>query len=385
MHPTEWMARLVGASLFKGEVCSSFIVVACVIPQQIADITEPFQYPYLSRYDALPKSGYEHEAARVHQAARRHGGRVAAYWAGAAARADSARGRAGAQPDLVDLNDLPNIKKKKKRLGWEEGRNFNLEYRGVAPDEEQLRSAAADLVGLKSEVILVVTLPALRAAQIVTDTIPIVFVGVTHDMTQGFVTNMAHPGGNVTGFTSFEYSIGSKWLQLLKEISPNLRHFALVFNPETTPEGWLPLFKSAAPVFGLEVNEAAVNDLEGIDNILNAIKTHGDAGMIVLPSSFTMLHRQRIIDLAARHQLPAVYWDSRFVKDSGLMSYAYSLDEEVRQGATYVDRILKGEKPVDLPVQQTTIFELVINLKTAKTLGINVPASLLAVANEVIE
>jgi putative ABC transport system substrate-binding protein len=284
-----------------------------------------------------------------------------------------------------DRNDVAAFTQEFLRLGWEEGRNFHLEYRGVAPDEEQLRSAAADLVGLKSEVILVVTLPALRAAQIVTDTIPIVFVGVTHDMTQGFVTNMAHPGGNVTGFTSFEYSIGSKWLQLLKEISPNLRHFALVFNPETTPEGWLPLFKSAAPVFGLEVNEAAVNDLEGIDNILNAIKTHGDAGMIVLPSSFTMLHRQRIIDLAARHQLPAVYWDSRFVKDSGLMSYAYSLDEEVRQGATYVDRILKGEKPVDLPVQQTTIFELVINLKTAKTLGINVPASLLAVANEVIE
>ena len=286
---------------------------------------------------------------------------------------------------FYDRNDVAAFTNEFQRLGWEEGRNFHLEYRGVAPDEEQLRSAAADLVGLKSEVILVVTLPALRAAQIVTDTIPIVFVGVTHDMTQGFVTNMAHPGGNVTGFTSFEYSIGSKWLQLLKEISPNLRHFALVFNPETTPEGWLPLFKSAAPVFGLEVNEAAVNDLEGIDNILNAIKTHGDAGMIVLPSSFTMLHRQRIIDLAARHQLPAVYWDSRFVKDGGLVSYAFSLDEEERQGATYVDRILKGEKPGDLPVQETTKFELVINLDTANKLGLTILHNLLIRADEVIE
>ena len=147
----------------------------------------------------------------------------------------------------------------------------------------------------------------------------------------------------------------------------------------------MPLIKSAAPVFGLEVNEAAVNNDNEIDYAIDAIKTHGDAGMIVLPSSFTMLHRQRIIDFAARHRLPAVYWDSRFVKDGGLMSYAYSLDEEVRQGATYVDRILKGEKPGDLPVQETTKFELVINLKTAKALGLNVPPQFLAVANEVIE
>jgi putative ABC transport system substrate-binding protein len=284
-----------------------------------------------------------------------------------------------------DRNDVAAFTREFQRLGWEEGRNFHLEYRGGAPNAEELRSAAADLVGLKPEVILVVTLPALRAAQIVTDTIPIVFVGVTHDMTQGFVTNMAHPGGNVTGFTSFEYSIGSKWLQLLKEISPRLRHFALIFEPHSTPGGWLSLIKSAAPVFGLEVNEAAVNNDNEIDYAIDAIKTHGDAGMIVLPSSFTMLHRQRIIDFAARHRLPAVYWDSRFVKDGGLMSYAYSLDEEVRQGATYVDRILKGEKPGDLPVQETTKFELVINLKTAKALGLNVPPQFLAVANEVIE
>ena len=289
------------------------------------------------------------------------------------------------QQYFVDRNDVAAFTNEFQRLGWEEGRNFHLEYRGVAPNEEQLRSAAADLVGLKSEVILVVTSPALEAAQVVTDTIPIVFVGVTDPVDQGFIANLAHPGGNVTGFASFEYSIGSEWLHLLKEVSPDIRHFAVIFHPNTTPGGWLPLIKAVAPVLGLEVNEVAVNDDNEIDGAIDALKTSSDAGVIVLPSSFTRLHRQRIIDFAARHQLPAVYWDSRFVKDGGLISYAYSLDEEERQGATYVDRILKGEKPGDLPVQETKKIEMVINLKTAKSLGLTVPPSLLARADEVIE
>ena len=286
---------------------------------------------------------------------------------------------------FLDRSDVAAFTNEFQRLGWEERKTFFLEYRGGGPKKRAARSAAADLVALKSEVILVVTSPALRAAQDTTDTIPIVFVGVTDPVNQGFVANLAHPGGNVTGFASFEFSIGSKWLQLLKEISPDLRHFALIFHPDTTPGGWLPLIKSAAPVFGLEVNEAAVNNDNDIDNVIDAIKTSDYAGVIVLPSSFTRLHRQRIIDFAARHQLPAVYWDSRFVKDGGLISCAYSLDEEERQGATYVDRILKGEKPGDLPVQETKEIELVINLKTAKALGITMPVSLLAAANEVIE
>jgi putative tryptophan/tyrosine transport system substrate-binding protein len=289
------------------------------------------------------------------------------------------------KPDLVNRDDVTVFTQEFKHLGWEEGRNFYLEYRAVAADVEQIRSAAADLVGLKPEVILVVSSPVLRVVQANTDTIPIVFVGVTDPVARGFVANLAHPGGNITGFASFEFSFGSKWLQLLKEISPRLRHFAVIYHPESTPGGWLPVIKSAAPVFGLEVNEAAVHDDKEIDRAIDALKTSSDAGVIVLPSSFTMLHRQRIIDFAARYRLPAVYWDSRFVKDGGLMSYAFSLDEEERQGVTYVDRILKGEKPGDLPVRETTKFELVINLKTAKALGITMPSSLLAIANEVIE
>ena len=289
------------------------------------------------------------------------------------------------KPDFVDRDDVAAFTQEFKRLGWEEGRNFHLEYRAVAPDVEQLRSAAADLVGLKPEVILVVSSPVLRVVQVNTDTIPIVFVGVTDPVDGGFVANLAHPGGNITGFASFEFSFGSKWLQLLKEISPRLRHVAVIYHPESTPGGWLPVIKSAALAIGLEMNEAAVNDDDGIDNVIKAIKSSDDAGMIVLPSSFTMVHRQRIINFAARYQLPAVYWDSRFVKDGGLMSYAFSLDEEERQGVTYVDRILKGEKPGDLPVRETTKYELVINLKTAKALGLTVSPTLLTRANSVIE
>jgi putative ABC transport system substrate-binding protein len=289
------------------------------------------------------------------------------------------------KPDLADRDDVAAFTQEFKRLGWEEGRNFHLEYRAVAPDVEQLRSAAADLVGLKPEVILVVSSPVLKVVQVNTDTIPIVFVGVTDPVDGGFVANLAHPGGNITGFASFEFSFGSKWLQLLKEISPRLRHVAVIYHPESTPGGWLPVIKSAALAIGLEMNEAAVNDDDGIDNVIKAIKSSDDAGMIVLPSSFTMVHRQRIINFAARYQLPAVYWDSRFVKDGGLISYAFNLDEEQRQGITYVDRILKGEKPGDLPVQETTKFELVINLKTAKALGLTVSPTLLTRANSVIE
>ena len=175
--------------------------------------------------------------------------------------------------DFADRNDVATITQEFQHLGWEEGRNFHLEYRAASPNEDELRSAAADLMGMKPEVILAVTSPALKAAQNNTDTIPIVFVAVTDPVNRGFVADRAHPGGNVTGFTAFDFSIGSTWLKLLKEISPNLRHFALVFNPETTPGGWLPLFKSAAPVVGLEVNEAAVNDDDGIDNILNAMRS----------------------------------------------------------------------------------------------------------------
>jgi putative ABC transport system substrate-binding protein len=285
----------------------------------------------------------------------------------------------------IERDDVVAFTQDFQHLGWEEGRNFHLEYRAVGPNVQRLQSAAADLVRLKSEVILVVSSAALRAAQANTDTIPIVFAGVTAPVGQGFVTNLEHPGGNITGFTVFAYSIGSKWLELLKEVSPGLRHCAVMFDRETTPGSWLPLIKSVASVSGLEVYEAAVSNDNEIDGAIAALKTASNSGVIVLPSSFTMAHRQRIIDFAARYRLPAVYWDSRFVKNGGLMSYASNLDEQVRHGAAYVDRILKGEKPGDLPVQETTKFDLVINLRTAKAIGLQMPPSLLLRADEIIE
>jgi putative ABC transport system substrate-binding protein len=192
--------------------------------------------------------------------------------------------------DLVDRDDVATFTQEFQRLGWEEGRNFHLEYRGVASNLSQLRAAAADLVGLKPEVILVVGAEPLRATQINTDTIPIVFVGVTDAEQRGFVAELAHPGGNVTGFSISASSICSTWLQLLKEILPNLRHFAMIYNPETTAGTWLPVVKSVAPLFGLEVNEAAVFTDDGIDgSVLDALKTVSNAGVIVLPGFFTMV------------------------------------------------------------------------------------------------
>jgi len=287
--------------------------------------------------------------------------------------------------DLVGRDDVATFTQEFQRLGWEEGRNFHLEYRGVAPNSSQLRAAAADLVSLKPEVILVVGAEPLRATQINTDTIPIVFVGVSDAEQRGFVAELGHPGGNVTGFSVSVSSICSTWLQLLKEILPNLRHLVVIYNPETTPGTWLPVVKSVAPLFGLEVNEAAVFNDDIIGGVLDALKTFSDAGVVVLPGFFTMVRRQRIIDFAERYRLPAVYWNSRFVKDGGLMSYTYSMDPLERQAVAYADRILRGEKAGDLPVQEATKFELVINLKTAKTLGLTVRPSLLARADKVIE
>ncbi len=287
--------------------------------------------------------------------------------------------------DGIERDDVVAFTQVFQRLGWEEGQNFHLEYRAAGRNVQRLRSAAADLVRLKPEVILVMSSAALRAVQANTDTIPIIFVGVTAPVGQGFVTNLVHPGGNITGFTVFAYSIASNWLQLLMEVSPGLRHCAVMFDRETTPGTWLPLIKSVASVLGLEVNVAAVSDDNEIDGAIAALKTASNGGVIVLPSSFTMAHRQRIVDFAARYRLPAIYWDSRFVKSGGLMSYASNLDEQVRHGAMYVDRVLNGEKPGDLPVQETTKFDLVINLKTAKTIGLQMPPTLLARADEVIE
>jgi putative ABC transport system substrate-binding protein len=289
------------------------------------------------------------------------------------------------EQDTAARDDADTFIQQFKRIGWNIGQNLDLQYRAAGTKEEQLRSAASELAGLKPEVILVMGSAALKAMQASTDTIPIVFVGVTDPVYQGFVANRTHPGGNVTGFSVFEFSLGATWVQLLGDVSPGLRRVAVVYHRETTPGGWLPLIQSAASRSNLEVSEAPVLDDVEIDNIIAVLKTTSGGGLIVLPSAFTLVHRQRIIDFAAHYRLPSIYWDNRFVDDGGLMSYSYNLYEQVRQGVAYVDRILKGEKAGDLPVQDTTKFNFVINLKTAKALGLTVPGSLLGRADAVVE
>jgi len=263
--------------------------------------------------------------------------------------------------------------------GWTIGTNVRIDYRLGASDADLRRRFAVELVALKPDVMLVLGSTAMRAAQASTRSIPTVFVGVTDPVSQGFVADRAHPGGNVTGFAVFEYSIASKWVELLREVSPTLSHFAVVFDPETTPGGWLPLIRSVAPVFHLDMSEAPVHNDRDIDNVTSVLRTSSDAAILVLPSSFTMAHSRHIIDFAAGHALPAIYWDSRFVKFGGLMSYAYDLEQQVEDGVGYASRILNGQKAGDLPVQSAEKFDLVVNRKTAKALSLPIPPSLLGI------
>ena len=220
-----------------------------------------------------------------------------------------------------------------------------------------------------------------------TDSIPIVFLSVTDPIGQGLVANLAHPGGNITGFAVFEFSLGTKWMEALKQIAPNLKRVTTIFNPNTAP--YYPLYLSAiekaASALAVEPIVVEIHDDAEIEGAMNALAREPDSGLIVMPDSFNMAHRQTIIAFADRHRLPAIYYFPLFATDGGLISYGPDEIDMFRRTAGYVDRILKGAKAGDLPVQQPTSFRLVINLKSAKTIGIQIPVSLLARADEVIE
>ena len=213
------------------------------------------------------------------------------------------------------------------------------------------------------------------------------FVRVADPVSQGFVASLAHPGANVTGFSSLEYDLSGKWLELLKGIAPHLVRVSLMFNPPTAPygPGFLRSFETAAPSFAVKPIGALIHDPAEIEGTMSALGSGADGGLIVLPDAFTDVHREQIIALAARHRVPTIYGYRYFTAAGGLISYGPNSADMYRRAAAYVDRILKGEKPADLPVQRTTTFELAINLKTAKALGLNVPANLLALVDEVIE
>jgi putative ABC transport system substrate-binding protein len=273
-----------------------------------------------------------------------------------------------------------------RELGWTEGRNLRLEYRWVPGDASLLRGQATELVGLAPDLILATSTPVLAALR-QENPLPIVFVQVTDPVGDGFVPNLARPGGFLTGFTSFEFTICSKWLEALKHVAPKVRRVALMFNPDTAPfarKFWQPV-EDAASSFDVEPIQAPVRDVGEIEHAIEAFARDANGGLMVLPDVSTTNHRNLIIALAARHRLPAVYPYRHFAASGGLMSYGSDLADVYRRAASYVDRILKGAVPGDLPVQAPAKFEFVINLRTANALGLTVPPRVLGRADEVID
>jgi putative tryptophan/tyrosine transport system substrate-binding protein len=273
-----------------------------------------------------------------------------------------------------------------QQLGWTVGRNVRIDYRWGGGDAERIRGYAAELVALAPDIILAsggVTMAPLQQA---TRTVPIVFASVIDPVGAGYVASLARPGGNATGFTQFEYGISGKWLELLKEIAPGVTRAAVLRDPATAAGiGQLGAIQSVAPAFGVEVSPIDVREAGEIERAVAAFARGSNDGLIVVPAALAIVHRELIITLAARHRLPAVYPLRFFVTSGGLISYGSDSIDAYLRAAGYVDRILKGEKPADLPVQAPTRYELAINLKTAKTLGLNVPSALIARADEVIE
>jgi putative ABC transport system substrate-binding protein len=271
-----------------------------------------------------------------------------------------------------------------RKLGWVEGKDIQIEYRYAAAEPARFKAYAAELVGLAPDILLATTAPSATALHSLTKSIPIVFVLVPDPVGLGFVETFRRPGGHMTGFISFDAPIIGKWVQLLKEISPAISRVAAIYNPDTALSPSLDREIAAAASFGVTVVRVEVRDPIGLEDAIAAEASEPGRGVMVLPDSFGTRHRDLIIAAANRHNLPLIAWDI-FAPAGGLMSYWFDSAELHAQAASYVDRILKGEKPADLPVQAPTKYKLSINLKTAKTLGIDVPASLLARADEVIE
>jgi putative tryptophan/tyrosine transport system substrate-binding protein len=320
------------------------------------------------------------------------GGGVAAAWPLAARAQQAERARrvgvlmaAGAAGDPEYQSRVDAFQQGLAQLGWSEGRNVRLDIRWATTNADRIR-AAAELVALAPDVILAsgeTTMPALRQA---TRTVPTVFVQVADPVGAGFVDSLAHPGGNVTGFMVFEFSLSGKWLELLKQIAPGVTRVAVLRDPAIgTGTSQFAAIQAVAPSLRMDVNPVNVDDASEIERAVAAFARSGNGGLIVTAGALTLAHRHLISALAARHRLPSVYPYRYFVAAGGLISYGPDVIDQYRRAAGYVDRILKGEKPADLPVQAPTKYQTVINLKAAKALGIDIPPTVLVRADEVIE
>ena len=279
------------------------------------------------------------------------------------------------------------LREELRKLGWTDGRNIEIDTRWAAADVDSMKRYAKELVALQPDLMVTSSTPATAAMLQQTDTIPIIFVLVADPVGSGFVASLPRPGGNVTGFTPIVGSLGGKWVELLKEIAPRIARVTLMFNPPTATfvEGYLSPFKAAAASLGAEAVIAPVHDMPELESLVAAQALEPTSGLVVIPDAFMVGHRAQITALAARYRVPAIYTFRSFAELGGLISYGPDFFDEYRRTASYVDRILKGEKPTELPVQAPVKFELVINLKAAKALGLTIPPTLFARADEVIQ
>jgi putative ABC transport system substrate-binding protein len=293
-----------------------------------------------------------------------------------------------AEDDPEMMARLAGFRQGLQKRGWSEGRNVNIDAR-FAPNSsaDQMQVLAKELIALQPDVILAQSTPVVAALQRESRAIPIVFAGIADPIGSGFVASMPRPGGNITGLMLFEASVTGKWLAMLKEITPRLERAAFVVNPKTAPyyNYYLRAAESLSPSLGIELVPSLVENAADIERTIEAFARTPNGGLLLPPDTNTNVHRDLIIALAAKYSLPAVYWQRLFVAAGGLMSYGVDFVDLFRQAASYVDRILRGDKPSDLPVQAATKFETTVNLKTAKALGLTVPPGLLVAADEVIE
>jgi len=291
-----------------------------------------------------------------------------------------------AESDLEVQSWIRELVQRLQELGWTNGRNVQVDFRFSDADATRTSMLATELIELRPDVVFAGGAPAATALRQQTLSIPIVFVRVVDPVSAGFVTNLARPEGNITGFTNFEFSVGGKWLQLLKECAPSVDRIAVVFDPANpTWAAYLRTIEAAAPSFGVRLIPAGVRDAAEITQRIATFARDPNGALVVLPSPVTIRHRETIIVAAARHRLPTIYPYRFFTVDGGLMSYGSDVLDSYRRAASYVDRILRGAKVAELPVQQPIKYELTINVKTAKTLGLALPDSVLARADEVIE
>lgn len=273
-----------------------------------------------------------------------------------------------------------------QKLGWTEGRNLRIEMRYGAGDAETMRAQAESLVRLKPDLLFAAATSSLAALSRATSSIPIVFAQVTDPVGAGYVSSLARPGGHITGFTQHEFSVGLKWVELLKELAPRTEHVALIYDPQNpATSGYRSVINDGAQAFRIRLSEHAVRNAAEIERAIDRAATEPNSGFITLPGPAPAVSRDLVIALARRHRLPAVYAFRYWVNAGGLASYGIDNIDLFRQASSYVDRILRGERPGDLPIQNATKFELVINLKTARALGLSPPNSLLARSDDVIE